>query len=92
LDVVPRHTEQQLIGLLWQADRGRGDKRGVLRCEHGLSEASHYLRRNAVGGMNAVRVFGIVTGIEKWTLGDGTTDLHAYRAVRAARHACGLQR
>jgi hypothetical protein len=61
-------------------------------CEHGLSEASYYLWRSAFGGMDVVRVFGIVTAIAMRALGDGTQDLHACRAVRAARHGCGLQR
>jgi putative transposase len=49
LDVKKRHTEEQAISFLKEADTGVPVKDPARR--HGLSEASYYLWRNKFGGM-----------------------------------------
>jgi putative transposase len=50
LDVKKRFTEEQIIGYLKQADAGMAVK--DLCRKHGFSEASYYLWRSKVGGMD----------------------------------------
>ena len=46
-----RYTEEQIIGVLREADTGMPVK--DLCREHGFSEASYYLWRSKFGGMDA---------------------------------------
>jgi putative transposase len=50
LDVKKRFTEEQIIGLLREADAGVAVKDLCRR--HGFSEASYYLWRSKFGGMS----------------------------------------
>jgi putative transposase len=50
LDVKKRFSEEQIIGLLREADKGVAVKE--LWRKHGFSEASYYLWRSKFGGMD----------------------------------------
>jgi len=51
LDVKKRHTDEQIIGFLREAEAGVAVKELCRR--HGFSEASFYLWRSKFGGMSA---------------------------------------
>ena len=50
MDVKKRFSEEQIIGFLREADKGVAVKE--LCRKHGFSEASYYLWRSKVGGMD----------------------------------------